>query len=366
MAKNSILIVDDQAENIEIISALLGEQYRVLSAQSAEAALELITRGNLPDLVLLDVEMPGMDGYEACQRLKSMPGTSHIPVIFLTGRSSIEDETYGLKLGAVDYITKPISPPILEARLNTHLSLKDASDQLRNQNTLLEQRVAERTAELLKLAEDVILAQDTTILDLASLAETRDNETGNHILRTQNYVKALASHVKDQPRFRTQLPWEQINLLYKSAPLHDVGKVGIPDHILLKPGKLDPDEFETMKTHTTLGRDAILAAEAKLDSSTSFLRVAREIAYAHHEKWDGSGYPLGLSGDAIPLSARLMAVADVYDALISKRVYKPAFPHEKAVEIISESKGSHFDPDLADAFIAIADQFNGIAQRFKD
>lgn len=366
MARECILIVDDQAENIEIISLLLGEQYCVLSAQSAESAFAVIGQGKLPDLILLDVEMPGMDGYEACQRLKSLPGTAHIPIIFLTGRTGIEDEAYGLKLGAVDYITKPVSPPILEARIRTHLALKNASDQLRNQNVLLEQRVAERTAELVRRTEDVVLAQDTTILALASLAETRDNETGNHILRTQNYVKALASHVRDQQRFKDQLPWEQITLLYKSAPLHDVGKVGIPDHILLKPGKLTPEEFEIMKSHTTLGRDAILAAESKLDSSTSFLRVAREIAYAHHEKWDGSGYPQALSGDAIPLSARIMAIADVYDALISQRVYKPAFPHEKAVAIIAEGRGKHFDPDLADAFAAIADQFDRIAQQFKD
>jgi putative two-component system response regulator len=366
MARECILIVDDQAENIEIISMLLGGQYDLLSAQSAESAFGVIGQGKLPDLILLDVEMPGMDGYEACQRLKSLPGTAHIPIIFLTGRTSIEDEAYGLKLGAVDYITKPVSPPILEARIRTHLALKNASDQLRNQNTLLEQRVAERTAELLRRTEDVVLAQDTTILALASLAETRDNETGNHILRTQNYVKALATRVREHPRFREQLSWDQITLLYKSAPLHDVGKVGIPDHILQKPGKLTPEEFEIMKGHTTLGRDAILAAEAKLDSSTSFLRVAREIAYAHHEKWDGSGYPQGLAGDAIPLSARIMAIADVYDALISQRIYKPAFPHEKAVAIITEGKGAHFDPDLAEAFMTISGEFNTIAQRFKD
>ncbi|MEW5893594.1 MAG: two-component system response regulator [Pseudomonadota bacterium] len=366
MAQDRILIVDDQRENLALIGALLGEQYQVLTAESAEAALDLITRGEVPDLILLDIEMPGMDGYETCQRLKSMPGTRPIPIIFLTGRSSIDDETYGLQLGAVDYITKPVSPPILEARIRTQLSLKHASDQLRNQNAWLEQRVAERTAELLKRTEEVILTQDTTILALASLAETRDNETGNHILRTQNYVKALAIQVREQPRFRRELSWEQIELLHKSAPLHDVGKVGIPDHILQKPGKLTPQEFEIMKTHTTLGHDAILAAEAKLDASTSFLRVAREIAHAHHEKWDGSGYPQGLAGEAIPLSARLMALADVYDALISQRVYKPAFPHEQAVRIIAEGRGSHFDPDLTDAFVASAEQFRAIAQRYKD
>jgi len=248
---------------------------------------------------------------------------------------------------------------VVLARVRTHLRLKGVADFLKDKNAFLRSEVEART-------RDVQVIQDVTIMAMASLAETRDNETGNHIRRTQHYVRALARKLKPHPRFRAALDNETIELLFKSAPLHDIGKVGIPDRILLKPGKLTVEEFEVMKTHTTLGRDAILAAEKLLDTPSSFLRFAREIAHYHQEKWDGSGYPDGLAGDRIPISARLMALADVYDALISKRVYKPAFPHSKAVEIIREGRGSHFDPDVTDAFLAIADSFQAIAERFTD
>jgi putative two-component system response regulator len=214
--------------------------------------------------------------------------------------------------------------------------------------------------------QEVLAIQDVTILALGSLAEARDNETGNHIRRTQHYVKRLALALKDHPRFQAYLSDAQIDLLFKSAPLHDIGKVGIPDHILLKPGKLDDAEFEIMKTHTTIGRDAIERAEAALGMPVAFLSCAKEIAYSHQEKWDGSGYPLGLAGDAIPVSARLMAVADVYDALISKRVYKPAFSHDKAVAIITEGSHKHFDPAVVQAFLSIASDFAEIAQQYTD
>lgn len=224
-------------------------------------------------------------------------------------------------------------------------------------NTMVE-RIKERTAELAR-------TRDVTILSLATLAETRDNETGAHILRTQRYVRALAEQLKTHPRFKADLDPETIDLLYKSAPLHDVGKVGIPDAILLKPGKLTDDEFKIMKTHASLGAEALQVAEKELGSN-SFMRFAREIAQTHHEKWDGSGYPAGLKGDDIPMSGRLMAVADVYDALISKRVYKPAFPHAKAMEIIREGRGKHFDPDIVDALDAVEDEFLNIAAQFGD
>jgi len=213
--------------------------------------------------------------------------------------------------------------------------------------------------------EELHRTRDITILSLATLAEARDNETGAHILRTQRYVRALAQQLKEHPRFSTHIDDEMIDLLYKSAPLHDIGKVGIPDAILLKPGKLSHDEFEIMKTHAQIGADALAIAEGELGSN-SFLLVARDIAFAHHEKWDGSGYPAGLSGDAIPCSGRIMAVADVYDALISKRVYKPAFSHEKACDIIVEGKSKHFDPDIVDAFMAAEDEFRAIATQYGD
>jgi putative two-component system response regulator len=212
----------------------------------------------------------------------------------------------------------------------------------------------------------VQVVQDVTIMAMASLAETRDNETGNHIRRTQNYVRALAKKLQGNPLYASQLDEATVEMLYKSAPLHDIGKVGIPDAILLKPGKLTDEEFTVMKTHTTLGRDAILAAEKLIDAPSSFLKLAREIAHYHQEKWDGSGYPEGLRGESIPLSARLMAVADVYDALISKRVYKPPFPHDKAVAIIREGRDKHFDPHMVDAFLQIAEEFEDIASRFTD
>jgi putative two-component system response regulator len=305
------------------------------------------------------VMMPDLDGIEVCRRLKGDPRTRHIPVIFLTAMSKSEDERVGLEAGAVDYITKPISPPILLARVKTHLQLKAGSDFLKDKNAYLESEVYRRTREVQAI-------QDVTILTMASLAETRDNETGNHIRRTQHYVKALAIKLRDHPRFAGYFTNHVIDLLFKSAPLHDIGKVGIPDKILLKPGKLTPDEFEIMKTHTTLGRDAIEQAERQLGTPVEFLKVAKEIAYSHQEKWDGSGYPEGLAGDGIPVSARLMAVADVYDALISRRVYKPAFPHERAVEMIAEGRGKHFDPDITDAFLEIREDFRTIAKRFAD
>ncbi|MET0094034.1 MAG: HD domain-containing phosphohydrolase [Sedimenticola sp.] len=218
---------------------------------------------------------------------------------------------------------------------------------------------------LCQQTEELQRTQDVTILSLASLAETRDNETGAHILRTQNYVRALANQLRDHPRFRDALDERSIELIYKSAPLHDIGKVGIPDRILLKPGKLDEDEFRIMKTHAEIGGEALAVAEREMGGS-SFLSFAREIATTHHEKWDGSGYPRGLKGDEIPVSGRLMAVADVYDALISKRVYKPAFSHEKAMEIIQEGRGQHFDPDVVAALLAVEDEFVAISNRYAD
>ena len=355
----TILVVDDTPANLSLMTDLLRDQYKVKAATGGENALRIAKTAPPPDLILLDIMMPNMDGYEVCRRLKADPGTCDIPVIFLTAKSGVEDEKMGLDLGAVDYITKPISPPIVMARVRNHLMLKASADFLRDKADYLEQEVSRRTAE-------VIAIQDVTIMAMASLAETRDSDTGNHIRRTQHYVKALALRLRPHPRFAATLDERYIGMLFKSAPLHDIGKIGIPDRILLKPGKLTPEEFELMKTHTTLGRDAIQAAEKQLGMKVEFLTLAKEIAYGHQEKWDGSGYPEGLSGDAIPISARLMALADVYDALISRRVYKQGMPHEQAVALIVEGRGRHFDPDIVDAFLEIQDEFRAIAQRFGD
>lgn len=358
--KATVLVVDDTPANLSLMTGLLRDIYKVKAAIDGEKALRIAQSDAPPDLILLDIMMPGMDGYEVCRRLQANPVTRDIPIIFLTAKAGIEDEKMGLELGAVDYITKPISPPIVLARVRNHLALKASADFLRNKADFLEAEVVRRTAEVMAI-------QDVTIMAMASLAETRDSDTGNHIRRTQHYVKVLAQHLRKHPRFASVLDDDRyIALLFKSAPLHDIGKVGIPDRILLKPGKLTFEEFEIMKTHTTLGRDAIQSAEEHLGMKVEFLNLAKEIAYGHQEKWDGSGYPQGAAGEAIPVGARLMAVADVYDALISRRVYKEGMPHEKAAAIIVQGRGQHFDPDIVDAFVAVQDQFQAIAQRFAD
>lgn len=359
LERPTILIVDDTADNLSLMSGLLKGSYKVKAATNGEKALQIVRSDNPPDLILLDIMMPGLSGYDVIRELKRDERSRDIPVIFLTAMTATEDETTGLALGAVDFITKPISPPIVLARVATHLQTKASADFLRDKNDFLSSEVDKRTREVMAI-------QDVTIMAMASLAETRDTDTGNHIRRTQYYVKALAERLRNHPRFAHYLNDQTITTLFKSAPLHDIGKVGIPDRILLKPGKFEPFEFEIMKTHTTLGRDAIVAAEQRLGLDVEFLTVAKEIAYGHQEKWNGSGYPQGVSGDDIPISARLMAVADVYDALISRRVYKEGMPHEKAVSIIVEGKGSHFDPDMVDAFLDIQDEFRAIAERYRD
>ncbi|WP_426318488.1 HD-GYP domain-containing protein [Pseudoduganella sp. R-43] len=358
-AKPAILVIEDNTSNLSLLNNLLKDQYRVTLANSGARGLRALEIPPLPALILLDVMMPEMDGYAVLSRIKANPLTAEIPVIFLTAKSEAEEEQRGIRAGAVDYITKPISPAIVLARVGKELMVRQARRTLQRHNDWLEEQVAARTQEVEKMRDGVIFA-------MACLAETRDNETGNHIRRTQHYVAALANALREHPRFRRVLTAENIELLYKSAPLHDIGKVGVPDQILLKPGKLTEDEFEIMKKHTDYGRDAVQAVEEYLGSSNGFLLFAREIAYGHQEKWDGTGYPQGLRGDAIPVSARLMAVADVYDALISKRIYKPAFSHEQSVAIMSEGRGRHFDPDVLDAFLAIQDQFRGIAARYVD
>jgi len=357
--RKTILIVDDSLDDITFMTSILKDLYRIEAATNMEKALQIAFSEAPPDLILIDIMMPEKVGYNMCRYFKSIPETSDIPVIFLTSKSDAEEEKMGFELGAVDYITEPVSPPVFLARINTHLQLKSARDFLKDKAEYLEQEVLRRTKE-------ISMIQDVTMVTMGSLAETRDNETANHIRRTQNYVKLLASRLKDHPRFKKFLTDEKIILLFKSAPLHDMGKVGIPDHILLKPGELTPEEFDIMKTHTTIGRDAIISAENLLGTPVPFLQVGMEIAYGHHEKWDGAGYPEGLSGDDISIPGRLMAVADVYDALISRRIYKPPYPHEDSVDIIREASGTHFDPDMVEAFLVLANQFNKIAQKYAD
>ena len=357
--KATLLVVDDTPENLAILGELLQPAYRVRAANSGQSALRIAASDPKPDLILLDVMMPDMDGYAVFVRLREDSRTRDIPVIFVTALDTAPNEQYGLELGAVDYITKPLRPSIVLARVRTQLELKRARDWLRDQNTFLEAEIARRMTENQ-------LVQDISIHALARLAETRDPETGNHLRRTQEYVRTLAMALQSHPRFAPFLTDRNIQLLAKSAPLHDIGKVGIPDHVLLKPGPLGPEEWEIMKTHAQLGSEAIEQAERDAEQPVEFLTLAKEIAHYHHEKWDGSGYPEGRAGDAIPISARLMALADVFDALITRRVYKPPMPHARARDIIVEERGRHFDPDMVDSFLACFDTFRAIAERYSD
>ena len=358
-AQPNILIVDDVPENLSVLGELLQPTYRVRAANSGARALQIANSPPPPDLILLDVMMPGMDGYQVLRELRDNATTRDIPVIFVTAMDGTDDEEKGLDLGAVDYITKPIRPAIVLARVRAQLELKRARDILSDHNAYLEQEVARRMAENQ-------LIQEVSIHALAHLAETRDPETGNHLRRTQEYVRTLARGLKHRPRFSHYLDERTIGQLAQSAPLHDIGKVGIPDHILLKPGKLTPDEWAIMKTHAEIGAEAIAQAIADSARPVEFLQIAQEIARGHHEKWDGSGYPRGLAGDGIPISARLMALADVFDALICARVYKPPMPYEEAYSIIVSGSGTHFDPDVVDAFIREFDTFKRIADNYAE
>jgi putative two-component system response regulator len=351
MEQHKVLIVDDTPENIQVLMETLRDEFVIVAAKNGEKALRLALAEPRPDIILLDIMMPGMDGYAVCERLKADARTRDIPVVFITALIDEEDEARGLAMGAVDYITKPFRPGLVKARIHNHLELKMHRDRL-------EDLVQMRTREL-------ALLQETTIETLATLAECRDADTGGHIKRTQHYVQTLAEHVRHREPFARTLDPGTIKLLYLSAPLHDVGKVGVPDAILLKPGKLTPEEFEEMKKHTTYGYAALSLAEEKLGGN-SFLRHAKEIAHSHHERYDGTGYPQGLAGEDIPLSARLMAIADVYDALISVRVYKKPYPHSLAVRLIGAARGRQFDPLLTDAFLEIEDRFKRIALQFAD
>ena len=361
-----ILAIDDDAAVLDALSACLRPHYQVRVATQGGMGLQLARLHPLPDLVLLDVRLPDLPGYDVCAALKHDPLTAAIPVMFLSSHADADNITRGLDLGAVDFVSKPVTAPILLARVRTHLRLREAGDLLRNQNARLESLVGERTRALEARTAELQLSQDLAIVALGSIAETRDNETGNHIHRTRAYVKVLAGRLAARQRYGAAVTAQQWAMIWKSSPLHDLGKVGIPDQILLKPGKLTSDEFLAMQRHPAIGRDALRAAEIRMGTDGSFLGVAKEIAYSHHERWDGGGYPEGLAGEAIPLSARIMALADVYDALISKRVYKPALPHTTAIDEICAGRGSQFDPAIVDCFLEDADEFHHIATRFSD
>lgn len=359
-ARSTVLVVDDAPEAIDAIVAVLEPHYGVLTAATGLDALAIAAGADAPDLMLLDVHLPDMDGFEVLDALRLQVARSAVPVILVTAYGSAHDEEQGLACGAVDYITKPYRASTVLARVRTQLELKRARDLLARHNLDLEAEVARRTAE-----NEAI--KDVSIRALALVTEARDLETGNHLERTSGYVRALALELRRrQPRYADVLDDRAVDLMARSAPLHDIGKVGIPDAILLKPGRLDADERRIMETHAALGAGAIARATAENEGAADFLGYALQIARHHHERWDGTGYPDRLAGEAIPLPARLMAVADVFDALVSRRVYKPALPPTQAYEIIVAARGSHFDPDLVDAFVGIFDDLCELARRLAD
>lgn len=353
----TILAVDDTPMNLDILVNILGEQYDLSVALNGETALEM-AYSQTPDLILLDIMMPGMDGFEVLRRLKEDRQTKDVPVLMLTALSETGSKAQCFQLGAVDYLTKPFDVEELLARVHTHLSLGRMQRSLRQHNEVLEQKVRERTKEL-------IVTQQATIESMAALAEYRDPETGEHIRRVKGYVGLMAAVLRSLPQYAEQMSDEMVELVTLSAPLHDIGKVGVKDHILLKPGRLEPDEFTEMKRHAEYGRNVIRSVQKKL-GSMPFLQVAEDIAYTHHERWDGAGYPRGLHGENIPLSGRIMALADVYDALISRRVYKPPFAHSEAVRIIQEGRGTHFDPQLTDIFLEHIEDIRAIALAYAE
>lgn len=347
-----VLIVDDTKVNIDILVEILGPLYDLSVAMNGETALALAKK-NPPDLILLDIMMPIMDGYTTLKAIKDDSNLTNIPVILISALSDVSNKTLGFQLGAVDYIVKPFNIEEVLARVNTHLTLALSKKALENQKDLLEFKVQERTKEIL-------LTQQATIMSFATLAEYRDLETGAHIQRLKEHVEHLAKSLKRMNAYSDILTDAYIDVLVQSSPLHDIGKVGVPDAILKKQGKLTPEEYEAIKLHTLYGFQAIESVEKQL-GELPFLHLAKEVALTHHERYDGRGYPYGLKGESIPLSGRILALADVYDALVSKRVYKPPFSHQKSVSIILEGAGTQFDPLVVEAFMAVIEDIRKTA-----
>ncbi|MGL1904426.1 MAG: response regulator [Fibrobacterales bacterium] len=347
---SSILLVDDSKQNIDAMKELLNDSYELYLASNGREAIK-IAYDKKPDLIILDVIMPGMDGFEVCDTLKKNQSTQEIPIVFMSAKASCNDVCDGLGVGADDFISKPFVPKIFKARVKVHLKIKRHFDDL--QSLVKGQTLG------------VDLMQRVLIESIGEMAKYRDPETGGHIKRTQNYVKALAIEMQHNQKYRKMLNESYIDMLHMTAQLHDVGKIQIPDSILLKPGQLSRIEFKEMKKHVQYGVEILDTVSHKLRDNGHFT-VARDLIGYHHEKWDGSGYPNGLKGDDIPLAGRIMAIADVYDALISKRVYKEPLSQESAVAIITEGSGTHFDPELVAGFLRIQETFRKIAITYAD
>jgi putative two-component system response regulator len=352
-----IILVDDNETNLTLGKNMLRTFYEVYPVNSAEKMFALLEK-IMPDLILLDIEMPDMDGYEAMHALKASKRFGDIPVIFVTARVDEGSELEGLSLGAIDYVYKPFYAPLLLKRIENHLLLAEQRNELASYRDNLEELIGEKTREVTEL-------QNAVLDVVAEIVEYRDDVTGGHVTRTQKYVELLIKKVVERGLYPDSVRHWDMDFIVPSAQLHDVGKIAIPDTILKKPGKLTEEEFETMKQHTVVGVDMIEGIE-NTATEHSFMRHARIIAGTHHEKWDGSGYPVGLRGEDIPLEGRIMAIADVYDALISSRPYKEPFSPQEAKRIIIEGKGVHFDPELVDVFEEVADGFAQIAHEASD
>lgn len=345
-----ILIVDDKKINRELLKHHLQSASftKVLEAASGKEAVKQV-KDQRPDLVLLDIVMPGMDGYEVCKHLKNDQQLKDIPIIFLSALTETMDKVKAFNEGGVDYIAKPFAFEEVQARVKNHLKIHSLQKDLERHNKHLEEMVEEKVKEISD-------SQIATIFAIAHLAEARDYETGAHLERTRDYCRMLADWLAGYPEHRNLITEDYVRRIYETSPLHDIGKVGVPDAVLLKPGKLSAEEFEEIKKHTTIGAETLNQVETRYPEN-KFIAMGKEIARFHHEKWDGSGYPDRLAGENIPLSARIMALADVYDALRSHRPYKKAFSHEKSCHIIVDDRGKHFDPLLVDAFLALEDKF---------
>ena len=350
-----ILVVDDSKADVLIITNIL-KDYELLVAYDGIEAMEQIEKNPDIEIMILDLNMPRMNGFEVLEALRDHPAHARIATLILTNYDEIDNEIRGLELGALDYIRKPLNLRSLRKRIELHINLNNAHKSLEQHNFMLEKAVQERTKE-------AILTRDVAINAMVILLEIRNIESSNHSRRTQWMLRELCNHLRRKEPYNTILTEAYISELFSTAPLHDIGKVGISDNILLKPGKLTCEEFELMKKHTTFGVDALKSNENG-NKSLSFIRTASEIIETHHEKFDGTGYPNGLKGKDIPISGRLMAIIDVYDALVHVRVYKPAISHEEALNIIAAERGRHFDPDIVDAFFEIEKNIKEISDRF--
>jgi putative two-component system response regulator len=362
--RKTVFLVDDDPTNLTVGIDALEEFYDVLTLSSGELLLGMLGK-SIPDLILLDVNMPGMDGYQTIRHIKGSPAMAAVPVIFLTAKSDGGSELEGLSLGAVDYIAKPFSAPLLLKRIEMHLLIEE-------QKRMLEAQTRELVAFNNNLQEmvnakikTVVELQDTLLMAMAELVECRDDVTGGHIERTRSYLGVLLDAMLKNGLYAAEASTWNIKLVLQSAQLHDIGKIAVRDGILNKLGKLTSEEFEEIKKHAAFG-GAVIDKIIKNTNEQAFLEYAKVFAVAHHEKWDGSGYPNGLRGEAIPLLGRLMAIADVYDALRSVRPYKGAYSHEDAVRIIWDGRGTQFDPSLADLFLCVAGEFAAIADAFSE